>query len=190
MSGKIQGNEVFHGKLIRVYLQPIVRPSGKTVSYEVVAHPDAAAIVAVRLSSEGSSATDPEIALVRQDRPAIGKETWEIPAGLVKPDETDPQQTALRELREETGYDGGKLQFLNRHYPSPGFTNECIWIYLATELQIASGSPAPDPNEIMQLEWKPLSEAMAMCLNGMIDDGKTIIGLWLARDVLRGDAAG
>jgi hypothetical protein len=64
--------------------------------------------------------------------------------------------------------------------------NEAISIYLATDLKTAPGAPAPDPNEIASLEWKPLDEAMAMCRRGEIEDGKTVIGLWLARDALEG----
>ena len=62
--------------------------------------------------------------------------------------------------------------------------NEAIALYLARGLTVAPGAPAPDVNEISALEWKPLREAMRMCVAGEIDDGKTVIGLWLARDVL------
>jgi ADP-ribose pyrophosphatase len=125
------------------------------------------------------------VALVRQPRPAIGKDTWEIPAGLVTQDERgDVAAAARRELREETGYDCDTLTFLDRHYPSPGFSDEAITVYLATGLHEAPGRPPPDPLEISQLEWRPLDEAMRMCREGEIDDGKTVIGLWLARDAL------
>ena len=76
------------------------------------------------------------------------------------------------------------LTFLDRHYPSPGFSDEAITVYLAMGLHEAPGKPPPDPMEISQLEWRPLEEAMRMCREGEIEDGKTVIGLWLARDVL------
>lgn len=182
MSDRSQGEVVYQGKLIRVRRQPVPQPNGTTVLYDIVDHPDAVGIVAVRTDLNGG---EPYVALVRQARPAIEKDTWEIPAGLVNPgEEDDTQRTAERELREETGFDGGNFVFLHKHYPSPGFMNEAISVYLATELQTAPGEPAPDPEEIDSLEWKPLSEAMAMCLRGEIEDGKTVIGLWLARDEL------
>lgn len=176
---------VYDGKLIHVRVQPVRHSDGKVTSYELVDHPAAAAIVAVRYTEAAGGRGDPLVALVRQQRPAIEKDTWEIPAGLVDDDERDdPERTAARELREETGYTAGTFLFLNRHYPSPGFMNESISVYLATDLQQASGNAAPDPHEIDQLDWKPLGEAIAMCRRGEIEDGKTVIGLLLARDAL------
>src|SRR5205823_14112161 len=95
-----------------------------------------------------------------------------------------PEQTAARELREETGYTAGILRLLTREYSSPGFTNEAISIYLATDVVQAESGSAPDPSEIRKVQWMPLSEAMRLAREGSIDDGKTLIGLWLARDVL------
>ena len=182
MSDDPQGEVVYRGRLITVRKQPVPQPDGTTALYDIVDHPDAVGIVAVRTDlGDGEQ----YVALVRQPRPAINKDTWEIPAGLVDAgEEDDPLKTAERELREETGFDGGKFVFLHKHYPSPGFMNEAIYVYLATELKTAPGEPAPDPNEIEALEWKPLAEAMAMCRRGEIEDGKTVIGLWLARDEL------
>jgi ADP-ribose pyrophosphatase len=178
--GDTRDREVFKGHLITVRIQAVPRPDGTVAHYEIVDHPDAVGIVAVREGSEG-----PEVALVRQSRPAINVETWEIPAGLVDPNEIgDPKRTAERELLEETGYIAGKMIFLHRHFPSPGFSNEAISIYLATELREAPGSPVPDPFEIDQLEWKAFDDALTMCRDGEIVDGKTVIGLWLARDAL------
>lgn len=180
-----QPQEVYHGKLIQVRVQPVRHPDGSVSSYELVNHPDAAAIVAVRYTEGAGGRGEPLVALVRQQRPAIGKDTWEIPAGLVNDDERgEAERTAARELREETGYVAGTFAFLNRHYPSPGFMNECISVYLATDLRPAPDGSAPDPREIDQLEWKPLGEAISMCRNGEIEDGKTVIGLLLSRDAL------
>lgn len=180
MGDDVQDREIYKGKLITVRLQTVPRPDGSVAHYEIVDHPDAVGIVAVREGGEG-----PEVALVRQSRPAIDAETWEIPAGLVDPNEIgNPKHTAERELLEETGYVAGKMIFLHRHYPSPGFMNEAISVYLATDLQPAPGAPVPDPMEITQLVWKPFEDALMMCRDGEIVDGKTVIGLWLARDAL------
>lgn len=171
---------VFTGRLITVRVRPVTSPDGVTRDYELVSHPDAAAVVAIRDTEEGERF----VALVRQDRPAIGKATWEIPAGLVaNADGGDPRRTAERELREETGLRAGTLRFLHKHYPSPGFMNEAISIYLATNLEEVVGA-TPDPHEIAELSWRPFGEAMQMCRRGEIEDGKTVIGLWLARDAL------
>jgi ADP-ribose pyrophosphatase len=179
--------EIYRGKLITVHVRTVRKPDGGESRYEIVEHPGAVAIVAVRYESRDSG--EPLVALVHQQRPAIGKETLEIPAGLVDAHERDhPEQTAARELREETGYSAGTLRLLTREYSSPGFTNEAISIYLATDVAQAEGGSAPDPGEIRKVQWMPLSEAMRLAREGSIDDGKTLIGLWLARDVLTADA--
>jgi ADP-ribose pyrophosphatase len=124
------------------------------------------------------------VALVRQSRPAIGKDTLEIPAGIVHSQEIGyPEGTAARELEEETGWRAGTWQLLTRQYPSAGYSNESIWIYLATDLEEIHGA-IPDPHEILGLEWIPLTQALAYCRSAVIVDGKTIIGLYLASDVL------
>lgn len=182
-----QDQEIFRGKLITVLVRVVSKPDGGQSRYEIVEHPDAVAIVAVRYDSDDSG--EPLVALVRQQRPAIGKETLELPAGLVDPHERDhPEQTAARELREETGYTAETLRLLTREYSSPGFTNEAIYIYLATDVTQANDGSAPDPSEISKVQWMPLSEAMRLAREGILDDGKSLIGLWLARDVLTADA--
>lgn len=175
-----QGTVVFPGKLITVRVRQVTGRDGSTHTYELVDHPDAVAIVALRDTEEGERL----VAFVRQERPAIGKATWEIPAGLVAPqDGGDTKRTAERELMEETGMRAGTLRFLHKHYPSPGFMNEAISIYLATDLEDVDGAE-PDPREIDSVSWKPLGVAIEMCRRGEIEDGKTVIGLWLTRDFM------
>lgn len=180
------GDVVFRGKLITVRVQTTTRQDGSTSRFELVEHPGAVAIVAVRTAPGG--AAEPEVAFVRQMRPAIGRETLELPAGLIHDSEhSQPEVTAARELREETGYTPGNLRLLTRHYPSPGYTNEAISIYLATNLT-HDANAIPDPHEIAQVRWIALGEALRMGRDGEINDGKTLLGLWLARDVLTADA--
>lgn len=182
-----QDQEIFRGKLITVRVRTVRKPDGGESRYEIVDHADAVAVVAMRYESHESG--DPLVALVQQQRPAVGKETLELPAGLVDLHERDhPEQTAARELREETGYTAATLRLLIREYSSPGFTNEAISIYLATDVTQAEDDSAPDPGEISKVQWVPLSEAMRLAREGVINDGKTLIGLWLARDVLTADA--
>ena len=175
-----KGTVVFPGRLITVRVRSVTTRDGATRDYELVEHPDAVAIVAVRDTEEGERL----IAMVRQERPAIGKASWEIPAGLVSPvDGGDTRRTAERELLEETGLRAGAMRFLHKHYSSPGFSNEAISIYLATDLDEVDDA-LPDPREIDEVAWKPLGVAIEMCRRGEIEDGKTVIGLWLARDAL------
>lgn len=182
-----QDQEIYRGKLITVRVRTVRKPDGGESRYEIVEHAEAVAVVAVRYASGESG--EPLVALVYQQRPAVGKETLELPAGLVDAHEHDhPERTAARELHEETGYTAGTLRLLTREYSSPGFTNEAISIYLATDVEQAGDGSTPDPHEISKVEWMPLSEAMQLVREGRIDDGKTLIGLWLARDVLTADA--
>jgi ADP-ribose pyrophosphatase len=188
-----RGEVVFAGKLLTVRREPVHHADGSVSLYEIVDHPDAVAVVALRqvdgIDRGESSRPDSTwlVALVRQMRPAIGKETLELPAGLVDDDEGDqPERTAVRELAEETGWGAGKWQLLTRHYPSPGFSTEAIWIYLARELQPIAGA-SPDSHEITGVEWLSLDRAIALCRDGSIDDGKTIAGLFLAAESLRVD---
>ena len=181
--------ELYHGQLIKLRVQTQPQPSGGTTRFEIVEHPDAAATVALRNDSSDGAGAEPRVVLVKQRRPAINKQTWEIPAGMVESNERDaPQLTAARELREETGYLARNWQLLAREYSSPGFSTEVVTIYLATEVYpAADGSIADipaDPTEIAQVRWMPLSEAMALCRSGEIEDGKTLLGLSLVQNML------
>lgn len=179
---------VYKGRLITVRQVPVKRPDGQPAIFDIVLHPDAVAIVAVRYdpARERVAVPEPLIALVRVDRPAIGKQCLEIPAGLMDAGERGhPERTAARELREETGYVAGELTRLTCVYTSPGFTDEAITIYLARGLEPAPDHPEPDETEIVGLQWMPLGEALNLVRDGTIDDSKSVLGLLLARDALQ-----
>jgi ADP-ribose pyrophosphatase len=179
------GEIVYPGRFIQVRMLPVKHPDGRESRYEIVDHADAVAIVAVRYDPAEGRGAEPLVALVGQQRPAIGKATLEIPAGIQEESERDRAEvTAARELREETGYTARTLRKLAREYSSPGFTTEVISIYLATDLEAPAGGAVYDPAEIEHVRWLPLREALDLCRSGEIEDGKTIIGLWLARDAL------
>ena len=182
--------EVYRGTLIRVLRRTLPAPSGGRTQFDVVEHPDAVAIVALR--DDPAHVGSPLVALVRQERPAINRLTWELPAGLVNPSEVgQPEQTAHRELREETGYGARNMRPLGRTYVSPGFTTEAISLYLATDLQPVPGQSGPkDATEISGVAWASLADALAHCRSGDIDDSKTVLGLLLARDALAQSSTG
>jgi 8-oxo-dGTP pyrophosphatase MutT (NUDIX family) len=177
--------EIYRGQLLALRVDTLPEPAGGTRRIEIVEHPGAVAIVAVRDAASGG---ETEVLLVQQYRPAVGRALWEIPAGLLNAGEHDaPQHAAARELAEETGYVASDWRLLAHELPSPGFSTERIVLYLATGIAPApgrTGSDPLDPTEIDSVQWTALGEALRLCASGEIDDGKTILGLHLAREAL------
>ncbi|HEU5367226.1 MAG TPA: NUDIX hydrolase, partial [Ktedonobacterales bacterium] len=178
---RLYDEEVYRGPLIRVIRRTLGLPSGGSTRFDIVEHPGAVAIIALR--GNPARADSPLVALVRQERPAINRSTWELPAGLANAVEVgQPEQTARRELREETGYSAGTMTLLTSVYSSPGYSTETIALYLATDLQPVPGQSGPkDPTEINGVIWVPLGDALDRCHGGEINDSKTVLGLLLAR---------
>ncbi len=177
MQEKLTSEEIYQGHLINLRVQTMSQASAGTNRFEIVEHPGGVAIVALRNEQVNGNSMEPEVVLVCQNRPAIGREIWEIPAGVVEANERDVlERAAARELYEETGCIADSWQCLVREYPSPGFSTERITIYLAQQVHVASDGPV-DATEITKVHWIPLSKALAWCRNGKIEDGKTLLGL-------------
>ena len=125
--------------------------------------------------------------MVRQFRLAAGQILLELPAGTLDTAEDgtveDPALAAPRELEEETGQRAGAWQRLGAFYTAPGFTEERMTLYLATDLRPARGDRlGPDEDERLLVERIPWLEAVAMAEAGSILDAKSLVGLfWLAR---------
>ena len=174
----LSSEDIYQGAIIKVEKWQVSLPNGKTAPREIVRHNGAAAIVPV--DDRGY------VTLVRQHRIAVNKFTWEIPAGKLDSPTEDPFHAAQRELEEETGLQAEHWQLLNRIDTTPGFCNERIAIYLATGL---SQHPShPDADEFLQLTRIPLDDAVAQCMNGSINDSKTLVGLLMAQRVLQEQA--
>jgi len=131
---------------------------------------------------------DDNVALVRQWRLPADAALLEIPAGGLDVGEEgtkeEPDVAARRELEEETGLRARTWQKLGEFYTAPGFTDEFMHLYLATDLEPASadGRLGPDEDERLILEWRPWPEAVAAVDRGEIRDAKSIVGLfWLER---------
>ena len=141
-------------------------PDGALHRRAIVLHPGAVTILPVF--------DDGRICLIRNFRPAIGRELFELPAGTLEPGEA-PLATATRELEEETGYKAGKLEHLFTLYPSPGILDEKMHIFLATEL--TQGQTKFDDDE--QITAKPFSfrDLRLQLKANNIKDGKTIAAL-------------
>ena len=155
----------FRGRIINVRVDDALLPDGKPCFREVVEHHGGASILYVR---------DGKVLLVRQFRYPYGEETLEIPAGKLNPGE-DPALTAARELEEETGYIPEKVNLLYTMYPTPGYTNEKIYIYEA--FGVASGKQHLDEGEFLNVVFLPVEEVARMIERGEIRDAKTIVAV-------------
>jgi ADP-ribose pyrophosphatase len=164
----LDSRRVFEGRVFTVTADTVCE-GDKTYVREVVRHPGSAVIV--------PAFADDTVALVRQYRHPAGRYLLEVPAGSLDEGET-PEEAAARELEEELGFRAGTLEHLSEFYVSPGFCEEKMWLYLATEL--TETAQRLDDDEIVEVVRLPLSKALQMIASGEIEDAKTIIGLLLA----------
>ena len=146
-------------------------PDGEEFERDVVHHPGAVAVVPLH--------DDGTVTLVRQYRASLDSELLEVPAGLRDVDGEDDELTAARELQEEAGLAAGRLERLVGFHNSPGFCDEQVVVFLATELTEVPDDRHGAEEQLMTLERVPLADALAMVDDGRITDAKTIIGLLL-----------
>ncbi len=163
---RIATRQVFRGRRIGLSVDCVRLPNGNVCELELIRHPGAAAVVP--LFSTG------EVALIRQYRHATESWLHEVPAGTLDEDEP-PEVCATRELAEEAGLAAGRLTPLGWIWTTPGFTDEKIWLYLATELTEAKS--AHETDEVIQVERIPFAEAVDRARRGGIADAKSICAL-------------
>ena len=160
----LTSEDVFRGSRINVRVDEVAMADGRRARREVVEHPDAVVILALR--------DDGNIAFVRQWRHPTGRPLLELPAGRLDPGES-PEQTARRELREEVGLDPGRLDFARGFYVAPGFADEFLHGFIARDC--AESPLEADEDEELIVEWKPLGEAIELVEAGEIIDAKSVI---------------
>jgi len=176
MEIKINSKRLIHtGRVFELYSENISTNNGVTFDIEVIRHPGAAAIVPIQ--------TDGTVLLLSQYRHAVGRRIWEIPAGTLNPGET-PEVCARRELVEETGFSADCWEKLGEITPLPGYSDERIHLYLASNLTPAE--QALDDDEILEVHPRPFAEAIKMIHTGQIQDAKSICGLLFAARVMNG----
>ena len=160
---------LYEGRIFKLLKENITLKNGVTVDIDIIHHPGASAMVP--LSRKNT------VILIRQYRHAIGDFIWEIPAGTLDPLET-PLDCAKRELIEEIGFSANAWEKLGEITPVPGYSNERIHIFLATDLVPASQNL--DKDEMLDIHEVELDDAMQMIHTGKIQDGKTIAGLFMS----------
>ncbi len=180
MERVVESRVLHRGAFLEFRVDTVERTDGSRAVRDIAGHPGAVAIVA--LDADG------RVPLVRQWRLPAAAALLEIPAGGldIAADGTkeDPDLAAARELEEETGLRAGTWRKLGMFYTAPGFTDERMHLYLATELRPAdpAGRLGPDEDERLILEWRPWRDAVAAAERGEIHDAKSLVGLfWLAR---------
>ena len=175
MSGPIdvlESRTVFRGSLLEVVVDRVRLPDGREATWEIVHHPGAAAVVPV--------AADGSVLLVRQSRHTVTTRLLELPAGKLDHDGEDPADCARRELVEETGYRCGSLVGLGSVLASPGFSDERIHLFLATDLTLVGRPEVTDEGDDIEIEWVPMADAERAVREGRIEDAKTALGILLA----------
>ena len=168
----VDSKEVYNCKLFRVTEDKAVDPkNGFEIKRSVVRHAGSAVMIAMDDKKR--------ILLVRQYRLPAADYLWELPAGKVD-DGEKPLQAAKRELAEETGYKARKWTKLVSFFASPGYVQERMTIFLATDL--IQGAATPMDDEQIETRWFKRKELGQLIRDGKIEDGKTIIGYYMATD--------
>lgn len=169
---------VFRGRVFNVVSDKVEEPNGVTAQREIIRHPGSVVVLAI-----DDSWRIPKLLLERQYRYAANQVMWELPAGHIDPGE-ERLAAAKRELLEETGYTARKWRRALSFYPSPGFLDETMHVFLA--IGLTKGEAQPEDDERITVHFVPLPQVFEMAAWGKIGDGKTLASLfWLEKNLRR-----
>lgn len=167
----LNSEEVYKGKIISIRKDTLTRGDGKSFVRETAVSSDAVAVIAMDDQNR--------ILLIRQYRHPMGKPIWEIPAGKMDVRGEQPEETAIRELQEETDTTAESVRLLTIFYNSAGWTNEKTYVYLAKNLKEVPEFKRENEEADIEKKWIALDEAYEMVLSGELADAKTVIGILL-----------
>ena len=162
----VSSKKIYSGKVINMRVDTVELPNGNLAERELVEHPGGVGIVAV--DENGN------VLLVEQFRKPYEKNIIEIPAGKLEKGE-DVSECGMRELEEETGYVANKFEFLGECYPSVGYTDEVIRLFLATEL--VKKEQNLDDDEFLSVIRIPVKDMLKRIMDNEVKDAKTAIGI-------------
>lgn len=174
---KLQSSElIFDGHILQLYLNQLKLENGAIVEREIIHHLPAVCVLATN---------NEKVILVKQYRPAIVDEIYEVPAGLLDIENNqieEPLLGAKRELEEETDYRADNWKELNTFFVSPGYLDEQITLFHAWNLHKVEDSLPQDENENVTVHEFTKDEIRKMITNGEIVDIKTLFALqyWLS----------
>lgn len=162
---------IYRGQVVDLGIEEARLPDGRTVPLEIVRHPGGAAVVPLDEQRR--------VCLLRQYRHAAGGWLWEVPAGKLDPGE-DAERAVRRELVEEAGLLAHRLESLGEIFPTPGFCDERLALFLAREP--GSVPRVPQEHELIEIHWLDFATALEWAADGRIQDAKTLVALFRARE--------
>lgn len=169
----ISSERIYEGAILNLRKDKVVVKDNKTSSREIIEHMGGVVIAAVT--------EDGKVPIVKQYRKAASKAVLEVPAGKLEKDE-DPEEAALRELKEETGYTAKSIKYINSFYSSIGYSEEVLHLYIAEDL--TPGETDFDESEAIDIYEYTLDELLSMVMDGSIEDAKTIIAVFMLKSFL------
>jgi len=171
---EISRKTVYEGRIVNVRRDVAELTNGRHTGREVVEHPGGVCIVPM---DHAGNCT-----LVRQFRYPFMESLLEFPAGKLERGE-DPLECAIRELSEETGLHAGKIVSLGQMYPSPGYLDEVLHLYLAQDL--TQGEAHPDENEFLSVETHSMEDLCEMAMANKLPDAKTMVAIFKVMQYMR-----
>jgi ADP-ribose pyrophosphatase len=164
---------IYEGRILKLRVDTVETVDGRKSTREIIEHDECVAVIPVDAHDN--------VLLVKQYRRALDKELLEIPAGGI--DNGDAEAAVIREMQEEIGYRPEKIKRLGGFYSTPGYCNEYLILYLATDL-VPSRLHAEDTAGI-EVVRVPVSQIASLATSDKIEDAKTITGLLFYLEYLR-----
>ncbi len=175
----VSTERLYSGRVVNLDRDTVRFPDGSLGQLEILRHSGASAVVPFL---DDPASDDPRVILIRQFRHAADSYIWEIPAGRLDSGEP-PETCASRELEEEAGMRAATLEHLSTIYTTPGFTDERIHLFMASDL--TSVAHRREADEFMEVQERRWSEVGRMIRSGEIKDGKTLIALLFVQSFRR-----
>lgn len=163
----------YKGKILNLRVDTVQSVNGESTR-EIIEHSGGAVVLPLLPNKN--------VVMIRQFRKPLERDVLEIPAGKIEQGES-PEETAFRELQEETGYMANNMTLLTKMYPSVGYSEELLYIYLATDLE--PGETDFDENEDIDTYSYHIDDLYEMVMEGKIQDAKTQVAILMTVELLR-----
>lgn len=176
----LSSETVYDGRVVSLRRDIVSMPGGTSSPRDVVVHPGAVAVLALRPGDTG-----PEVLLVNQYRHPVGRRLDEVPAGLLDIHGEPGLLAAQRELAEEAGLEAATWHVLVDLLTSPGMTDEAIRVYLAQDVAPCAREVQHHEELEMTSHWLPLADAVGAALDGSLENAVAVVGVLAAAEAVR-----